>query len=131
MQGMGALRWRDAGAADAQAAACALARGGQPEAGAASTVPALPNAWASKGNVNSSFVLTPASGEDGGRRPPGSPTVERVCCLWYAWIFCPCFHNQRCHMLSRRSFTRKSKACSQTFQGRESLAKDLLPLILQ
>lgn len=47
-------------------------------------------ARALKGNLNSSFMLAPASGGGGGGSPPGSPTVERVCCLWYAWIFCAC-----------------------------------------
>lgn len=81
MQGIGALCWRDAGAADAQAAAHASAQGGQPESGAVSAVPALSSVWALKGNLNSSFMLAPASGGSGGGSPAGSSTVERVCCL--------------------------------------------------
>lgn len=77
--------------------------GGQLEAGAVSAVPAFCTARALKGNLSSSFMLTPTSTgyREGGQ--PSAPTVERICCLWYVWI--PVSYNECCPKQSMQSFT--------------------------
>lgn len=97
MWGISVLCWRDTGAGDAQLL------GGQLEAGAVSAVPAFCNACALEGNLNSSFILTATSVGYGEGGQPSAPTVERLCCLWCAWIFFSVPYREHCPKQSIQS----------------------------
>lgn len=102
---------------------------GRLEAGVVSSVPAFSSASALKGNLNSAFMLTPTLPGYG----EGGPAQ---CSLWKESVACgvhgslsPTTNTVPSSQCS--PLVRHSKAHSQTFWCRESLAKGLCSLILQ